>query len=190
MRKLKLQVQMTVNGFIAGPNGAMDWITFNWDEALKQYVTELTEPVDCIVLGRNLAEGFIPHWASVAANPEHEEHLAGIKFSETPKVVFSHSLDQSKWDNTVVAQGGLVEEIKALKEQAGQDIIVYGGADFVSDLIKHNLIDEYHLFVNPAAVDDGLPIFGEVNGRLDLKLVKAIPFDCGIVLLHYEPNHS
>ena len=57
MRKLKLQVQMTVDGYIAGPNGEMDWMVWDWDEALKQYVTELTEPVDCIVLGRRLAQG-------------------------------------------------------------------------------------------------------------------------------------
>jgi dihydrofolate reductase len=69
MRKLKLQVQMTVDGFIAGPNGEMDWLTFNWDNELKEYVGALTEPVDSIVLGRKLAQGFIPHWA---ANPELE----------------------------------------------------------------------------------------------------------------------
>ena len=60
MRTLKLQVQMTLDGFIAGPNGEMDWITFNWDDDLKRYVKELTDPVDCIVLGRRLAQGFYP----------------------------------------------------------------------------------------------------------------------------------
>ncbi len=82
MRKLKLQVQMTVDGYIAGPNGELDFMLWDWDEALKQSVTELTEPVDCIVLGRKLAEGFIPHWAGVAANPEHPEFTAGRKFTE------------------------------------------------------------------------------------------------------------
>ncbi len=70
MRKLKLQVQMSVDGYIAGPNGEMDWMAWNWDDELNKYVTEITEPVDCIVLGRKLAQGFIPYWASVAANPE------------------------------------------------------------------------------------------------------------------------
>src|SRR5215211_6760189 len=117
MRKLKLQVQMTVDGYIAGPNGEMDFMVWNWDDQLKNYVTEITEPVDCIVLGRKLAEGFIPYWATVAANPDHPEYTAGKKFTETTKVVFTKTLDQSKWDNTVLAKGGLADEITKLKQQ-------------------------------------------------------------------------
>ena len=77
MRKLKLQVQMSVDGFISGPNGEMDWLTFDWDDEPKACVTEITTPVDCIVLGRKLAQGFIPHWAAVAANPDHPELYSG-----------------------------------------------------------------------------------------------------------------
>lgn len=190
MRKLKLQVQMTVDGYIAGPNGEMDWVTFNWDDALKQYVTDLTEPVDCIVLGRKLAQGFIPYWAGVAANPDHEEFTAGVKFTETLKVVFTRTLDESEWDKTVLARGDLVDEINKLKNQAGQDIIAYGGATFVSALIKHGLIDEFHLFINPAAIGSGMPIFKELDGKQDLTLVKSRPFDCGIVVLNYELKRS
>jgi dihydrofolate reductase len=190
MRKLKLQVQMTVDGYIAGPNGEMDWMAFNWDDELKNYVTELTEPVDCIVLGRKLAQGFIPHWASVAADPDHEEYTAGVKFTDTLKVVFSKTLDESEWENTVLAKGNLVDEINKLKNQEGQDIIAYGGATFVSNLIKHGLIDEFHFFVNPAAIGNGMAIFKEVDSKQKLTLVKSIPFECGIVLLHYEPKRA
>ena len=89
MRKLKLQVQMSVDGFISGPNGEMDWMTFDWDDELKECVTEITTPIDCIVLGRKLAQGFIPHWAAVAANPDDPEFAAGRKFTDTHKVVFT-----------------------------------------------------------------------------------------------------
>ena len=190
MRKLKLQVQMSVDGYIAGPNSEMDWITFNWDDELKAYVTALTEPVDCLVLGRKLAEGFIPYWASVAANPDDPEHSAGIKFTDTPKVVFTKTLDASPWANTVLAKGDLVTEITALKQQAGSDLIAYGGATFVSGLIKHGLIDDFHLFINPAAIGNGLPIFQELDSQQTLTLVKATPFDCGIVVLHYQSHTS
>jgi dihydrofolate reductase len=190
MRKLKLQVQMTVDGYIAGPNGELDFMVWDWDDELKQYVTDLTAPVDCIVLGRKLAEGFIPHWESVAADPGHPEHNAGIKFTDTPKVVFSQTLAKSDWANTALAQGSLVDEITKLKMQAGQDIIAYGGATFVSALIKYGLIDEFHLFVNPTAIGKGMTIFGDLDRSQNLALVKSTAFDCGIVVLCYQPKRD
>lgn len=184
MRKLKLQVQMSVDGYIAGPNGEMDWLVWNWDPALKQYVGQITELVDCIVLGRKLAEGFIPHWAS------HPELEGAEKFNTTAKVVFTKTLETSKWVNTVLAKGDLVEEINKLKKQEGTDIIAYGGATFVSALIKHGLIDELHLFINPTAIGSGLSIFKELDGKQHLKLVKSTSYACGIVVLNYEPKRS
>lgn len=185
MRKLKVQVQLSVDGFMAGPDGEMDWLAWEWDDDLKDYVGTLMEPVDCIVLGRKLAQGFIPHWAGVAANPDNPEQAAGVKFTDTPKVVFSKTLDQSEWANTVLAKGDLVDEITALKQQDGQDIIAYGGAAFVSALVKHGLVDEFYLFVNPTAIGNGLSIFKALEGKQALTLVRATPFACGIVVLHY-----
>lgn len=181
---------MTVDGFIGGPNGEMDWVTHNWDDALKQYVTEITEPIDCIVLGRKLAQGFIPYWASVAANPDDPQFTAGQKFTDTHKVVFTNTLNTSAWANTVLAKGDLVDEITKLKQQDGKDIIVYGGATFVAALIKQGLIDEFHLFMNPAAIGKGLSIFKELDSKQNLTFVKATSFDCGIVVLHYELKRS
>ncbi|MGZ5190934.1 MAG: dihydrofolate reductase family protein [Flavisolibacter sp.] len=186
MRKLKLQIQISVDGFIAGPNGEMDWMEWNWDEELKKYIGEITEPVDTIVLGRKLAQGFIPYWAGVAANPDDPENSAGKKFSDTKKVVFTKTLDKSEWDNTVLAKGDIVDEINSLKNQVGKDIIAYGGADFVSSLIKHGLIDEYHLLINPTAIGNGMAIFNGLEGKQKLKLVKAISFECGIVVINYK----
>ena len=185
MRKLKLQVQMSIDGFIAGPNGEMDWMVWNWDNKLKDYVGSLTQDIDAIVLGRKLAEGFIPYWASVAEDNDNPEVEAGKLFTNTPKVVFTKTLTESQWDNTVLAKEDIVEEITKLKQQQGKDIIAYGGAGFVSSLIKHNLIDEYHLFVNPTAVGKGLAIFGDLTAKHELTLAEATPFDCGIVVLKY-----
>ena len=71
LRKLKLQVQMSIDGYIAGPNGEMDWMVWNWDDKLKKYVFELTEPVDTIILGRKMTDGFISHWSDVMNKPDH-----------------------------------------------------------------------------------------------------------------------
>ena len=191
MRKLKLQVQMTVDGFIAGPIGEMDWMVWDWDNELKKYVADLTETVDCVILGRKLAQGFIPHWARVAANPDDPEMSVGKLFTDIRKVVFTKTLDESdavfkSWNNIMLAKGGLVEEINQIKEQKGKDIIAYGGGTFVSALIKHRLIDEFHFFINPAAIGNGITIFKELNGIQNLTMVKSLSFDCGIVVLHYK----
>jgi dihydrofolate reductase len=163
----------------------MDFMIWNWDDELKNYVKEIIDPVDCIVLGRKLAEGFIPYWTAVSANPDDPEHLDGKKFTDTYKVVFTKTLDNSEWDNTVLAKGDLVDEITKLKKQDGKDIIVYGGAKFVSGLIKQGLIDEFHLFINPTAIGKGLPIFQDLDSNHNLTLVKSTSFDCGIVVLNY-----
>ncbi|NQX43152.1 Dihydrofolate reductase [Pedobacter steynii] len=185
MRKLKLQVQMTIDGFVSGTNGEMDWMTFPWTQDIVDYVKKITAPVDTILLGRKLAEGFIPHWKNVASNPEDPEFEGGVVYTNTTKIVFSKTLDKSEWDKTTIAKGDLVEEVNKLKNQEGKDIIVYGGATFVSNLIKHSLIDELHLFVNPAIIGDGLPIFQGVTEKRNFKLENSLHCDCGIIILTY-----
>lgn len=183
MRKLKLQVQMSVDGYIAGPNGEMDWMVWNWDEELIKYVAEITKPVDCLILGRKLAQGFIPHWAELAQTGKED---FAIKMNDTSKVVFTKTLEKSEWENTVLAKGDLVEEITNLKNQTGDDIIVYGGGSFVSALIHAGLIDEFHLFVNPTVLGNGMTIFKDLSQKQNLTLKQARGFDCGIVLQCYE----
>lgn len=195
MRKLKLQVQMSVDGYIAGPKGEMDWMIWNWDDALIQYVKEITDAVDCIVLGRRLAEGFIPHWAGVAANSGDPQNEAGRKFTDADKIVFSKTLKgkdavANGWNNTIITNDDLVQEITRLKKQDGKDIIAYGGAKFVSALIKHGLIDESHFFINPTLIGNGMPIFKEVDTMQNLALIKSTSFDCGIVVLNYALKQS
>jgi dihydrofolate reductase len=186
MRKLKLQVQMSVDGYIAGSNGEMDWMVWDWDDKLKRYVNELTEPVDTILLGRKMTDGFISYWSDVMSKPDDPSNAFAKKMIETPKVVFTKTLNKSQWMNTDIATGDLRDEINKLKSQNGRDMIVYGGATFDSSLIKAGLIDEFHLFINPAAIGNGLTIFKDLNEIQKFNLVKSIAFDCGIVLLHYQ----
>ena len=185
VRTFKLQVQTSVDGYMAGPGGEMDWMTLPWSSDVEAYVTALTEPVGCIVLGRRLAEGFIPHWA---AQPQGEDQPSIDKMNDTPKVVISHTLAESPWENTVVAAGDLAETVADLKAQPGGDMIAYGGATLVAGLIAGGLLDELHLLVNPTAIGAGLPVFPDTGARQRLHLVTARPFECGITALHYEPT--
>ena len=187
LRTFKLQVQTSVDGYMAGPNGEMDWMTFPWTDDLSAYVDALTEPVDCIVLGRKLAEGFIPAWAS---GPEGEDQASIDKMNHTPKVVISNTLTESPWENAVVAGGDLAETVNRLKAEPGGDMIAYGGGTLLSNLIAKGLLDELHLFVNPTALGAGMPVFPNLGASQQLRLVAAQPFDCGITALQFEPKRS
>ncbi|MGA5558542.1 dihydrofolate reductase family protein [Streptomyces lavendulocolor] len=187
MRTFKLQLQMSVDGYMAGPNGEMDWLTFPWTDDINAHLDALTAPVDCIVLGRRLAEGFIPAWA---AGPEGEDQASIDKMNDTPKVVVSDSLTESPWENAVVAGGDLTKIVAELKARPGGDIITYGGATLAQRLIAADLLDELHLLVNPVALGTGLPVFPSTGAHQRFELVAARPFDCGITALHLAPTRG
>lgn len=190
MRKLKLQVQISLDGFIAGTDGEMDWMEWNWDDELKHYVKQITDLVDCIIIGRKLAEEFIPYWAKIALKPDDPDFIPAKMITRNQKVVFTKTLKESKWENTVLATGDLVEEITKLKNQDGQDIIAYGGANFVSALIKERLIDEFYFLLDPTAIGHGMPIFKEFGNKQRFSLIESTAFECGIAVLHYEQKRS
>jgi len=184
MRKLKLQIQLSIDGYISGPNGEMDWMIWDWDEQLLHFVSELTKPVDTILLGRKLAQGFIPHWTDIYEKSNKKDESAK-KMVETNKIVFTNTLEESEWKSTELTKDELKSKIDKLKKDAGQDIIAYGGGEFVSSLIKENLIDEYYFFINPSILGSGMPIFEKVEYRKNLKLKSAKAYDCGITVLKY-----
>jgi dihydrofolate reductase len=126
----------------------------------------------------------------VINKPDDPWYAFGKKMIEIPKVVFTKTLNKSKWINTDLATGDLTDEIIKLKSRDGRDMIVYGGASFDSSLIKLGLIDEFLLFINPVAIGNGMSIFRDLNEIQKFNMVKSIAFDCGIVLLHYEARKA
>src|SRR6478752_8157179 len=177
MRKLKLQMQISVDGYVAGPNGELDWMVWNTNDELNQFIIALTDSSDTILLGRKMTDGFVNYWENVVNNqPDSPEYSFAKKMVDTPKVVFSKTLGASKWNNTTLANGNLAEEIAALKNQSGKDIIVYGGASFVSSLIKEGFIDEFNLFVNPVMINKGMRIFDLPDKRQKLTLLDLTPY--------------
>lgn len=178
-------MQTTLDGFVAGTNGELDWMTFSTDAKIEERVKELTDSSDTILLGRKMTDEFINYWTSVLDNPESPEYYFAKKMIDIPKIVFSKTVKESKWANTTVANGDITEEVEKLKNQDGKDILVYGGASFVGSLIKNNLIDEYHFFVNPVAIGSGMSIFGDLPERRNLQLIKSESFPSGEVELFY-----
>ena len=190
LRKLKLHVQMSIDGCIAGPNGEMDWMVGLSDDKIIKYENELMESFDTILLGRKMTDLFISYWSDVISKSEDPWYDFAKKMIETPKVVFTKTLNKSKWINTDLATGDLTDEIIKLKSRDGRDMVVYGGASFDSSLIKSGLIDEFLLFINPVAIGNGMSIFRDLNEIQKFNMVKSIAFDCGIVLLHYEARKA
>jgi dihydrofolate reductase len=182
MRKLILQMQLSVDGFVAGPAGQLDWMTWDIDDQLKSFINELHEDVDLILLGRKMSEGFTSHWENML--PDNPDNWLAKKMVDTPKIIFTKTLDKAVGKNTSLAKGNLVDEITKLKKQDGKDIIVYGGASFVASLIEENLIDEYNLFINPAAIGEGMRIF---SGETKLRLITSQQYECGVVVNTYQP---
>ena len=188
MRKLKLQVQISVDGCVAtGPNDEQKWVTWAWDE-IKQYVLDLSDTADTEIIGRKLAVDYIPYWLDTFTKPGDPMYEVAKRFVAKRKIIFTKTLDKSEWENTHLAKGNLADEVKALKNQHGKDIIVYGGSSFVSALIKEQLIDEYHLFVNPVVLGRGWRIFDQIENWQQLQLKKSIVYKSGIVLHCYEPK--
>lgn len=186
MKKLKLQMQISIDGFVAGPNGELDWMTWNLDEKLIGFINQLTDSSDTIFMGRKMTDGFINYWSNVLENPESPEYSFAKKMIDIPKVVFTRTLEESPWINTTLAHD-VVADIASAKNNEGKDIVAYGGAGFVTSLVKENLIDDYFLFVNPTAVGAGMTIFGGTDDYKRLKLVESTPYECGIVVNHYQP---
>ena len=177
-------MQLSVDGFVAGPEGQLDWMTWNWDMQLMDFVRELTDSVDTILMGRKMSAGFIQHWEKAVNDPDDPSQPFAEIMVNTPKVIFSRTQSTIEGINAAITNEPIVDVVNMLKDQPGKDMIVYGGAEFVSSLIENNLIDELYLFINPTAIGQGLSIF---NGRVPLELDNSIRFDCGIVINKYLP---
>ncbi len=187
MRKLKLQVQMTMDGFVAGPEGQLDWMWASGtpDEANFQRIIELADSCDTILLGRKMTRGFIDYWEDVVDNqPDSPEQGLAQRMVNMRKIVFSRTQTAINGRNLEVENGDATAAIQKLKNAPGKDLMVYGGANFVSSLINQNLIDEYYIFTSPVAIGSGLSIFNETKF---LKLESSISYKNGKVLNKYLP---
>jgi dihydrofolate reductase len=189
MRKLKLQMNMAVDGFVGGINGEQNWLEPNQDDEFKKhYQNDIIDSVDTLLMGRKMTEVFISYWENIVNNqPDNPVFLFAQKLVNIPKIVFSKTITTVAGKNITVENGDLVTEVNNLKNESGKGILVYGGANFVSSLIKNNLIDEFNLFIHPTAIGDGLKIF---TNTTKLKLINSKSYKCGVVANQYKPGNG
>lgn len=188
MRKLKLQMSISVDGYVASPDGKLDWMTWDHDQKFWDLINHLADTSDTLIMGRKMTPEFVEYWEDVVNNkPESEEFSFAHKMVDLRKIVFSKTVNSMKGKNVSVENGDLAQKIKELKKEPGKDIIVYGGANFVSELIKNELIDDIYLLVHPAAIGDGKRIFLD---RRPLKLVNSTAYSIGVVVNHFQPKRK
>ena len=184
MRKILVFENVTLDGFMAGPNGEIDWAIR--DDEVTENSRAGQDAIDMFLFGRvtyDMMASFWPTPAGKSANQVFAEVL-----NNTPKIVFSTTLTKADWHNTEVMKELTTDEILKLKQQPGGNMMLFGSGTIVEQLTNLGLIDEYQLMVNPAILGKGKPLFKDIKGRIKLKLVKTKTFSNGIVLLQYRPD--
>jgi dihydrofolate reductase len=184
MRKLIYSMGVSLDGFIAGRSGEIDWSAP--DEELHRFHNQQARETGAHLYVRRLYEAMIP-WETVderAAAPEHVLEFARI-WKDTPKIVFSTTLEEVGGNASLVREGA-AEEVARLKEQPGKDLAV-GGAGLASTFVKLGMIDEYRLFVSPVVLGGGTPYFPALDERIDLELVETRTFGSRVVYVRYRP---
>jgi len=187
MRKVIVTMWVTLDGFIAGPNDDMSWIIV--DDAMGAYEDAMVSAADMLVLGRVTYQSFAGAWPHVPDNPaasEGEKEYAR-KVNSLRKIVFSRTLETVEWNNATLLHEINPDDIVALKQEAGKNIVIYGSASIVQALTTLGLIDEYQLLVHPVVLGSGKRLFREGSDRTALRLVETKTFDSGVVLLSYQP---
>lgn len=181
MRKLIAAMNMTLDGFC-------DHTSMMADDEIHQHYTELLNSGDTVLYGR-ITYQLMEYWPTVLNNSTGIKAMDefAIAIDKISKVVFSHTLEDIQWKTARLAKQGLKEEILELKQQPGKDIFV-GSPGLIAAATNLNLVDEYQLSVQPTIAGKGLPLFKNINDRIDLKLIRTKTFACGAVLFYYEPK--
>ena len=186
-RKVILQMMVTVDGFVAGPDDELDWI--DNDPVMGEAHFSLAEGADAAVVGHGVYQGMAQFWPQVAANADAPNNEAefGKLMNDMHKIVVSTKPDDLQWTNCerllVTGDDDLVQRFTELKSEPGEYLLLYGGVRTAQTFIRHNLVDEYRLDVCPTALGAGKPLFLE---RIRLALVSATPYQSGAMTLVYR----
>lgn len=188
MKKLRLFLHTTLDGFVAGEKGEMDWI--NLSEELFDITSQYTDTSDRYLLGRKTFEMMEGYWPNAGQKPDASKHDKEHSdwYNNVSKVVISKTLAGRSIPNSSVISRDLGGEIKKLKQSGGKDIITFGSPSAAHSLMELDLIDEYGLFVNPVLLGKGIPAFSDISKKLSLKLVENKQLSSAVVFLLYRRN--
>ncbi|MFI9648666.1 dihydrofolate reductase family protein [Streptomyces sp. NPDC052040] len=184
MRKIVLMMSMSLDGFIEGPNREIDWHLV--DDELHQHFNDVLKKMGAFLSGRITYELMADFWPTADADPHRSGPMVEYAriWRNMPKIVFSRTLHHADWHTTVVGEV-VPEDIRALKEQDGGDLAL-GGAALAAEFLRHDLVDEFRVYVHPILVGRGQRLFADSDELTGLRLLDSRRFGNGVVLLHYE----
>lgn len=188
MRKLILLMRVSLDGFVEGPNGGMDWMdkdeTAQWKDLF-----EVLEEVDLFLLGRVMWPDYRDYWTKALTNSDASQNeQAYARLAErTPHIIFSHTLKDAGWHNASIESGPVAEAVAKLKNMPGKNIQIVGGAKLAATLIDAGLVDEYRITVNPVVLLGGKSFFNQLQNPRPLKLVETKHLHPGVAILVMTP---
>lgn len=190
MRNLIFFMHTSLDGFVAGLNGEMDWI--NIDEELFDFVATMTDKADAALYGRVTYEMMQNYWPTAGEHPNASKHDKehSAWYNKVSKIVLSKTISETGLINTKVISDQLADNINKIKKQEGKNILIFGSQTASHSLLSLGLIDEFWLFVNPILLGQGKPLFKGINEKIKLKLAETKTFACGVIALHYQTKQN
>lgn len=190
MRKLVSFMHVSLDGFVAGVNGELDWVAI--DGEAMQYASKLSHAAGAAVYGRNVYEMMKSYWPSVLDNPNAtEQELDHARWvQDIPKIVVSTTLAAADWNNTILIKSNIHDAFTELKKQSGNDLLIFGSPRLTYSLVRTNLVDEYVIFLNPVVLGQGIPQFKDVQKQINLQLLETHLFKSGVMVLRYAVKHG
>ena len=185
MRNLIFFMHTSLDGFVAGPNGEMNWIKV--DDEMFDFVATMTDQADAALYGRVTYEMMQSYWPTAGEKPNATKHDIehSTWYNKVSKIVLSRTITDSGLHNTKVISDQLSDNINKIKQQHGKNILIFGSPGASQSLLNQDLIDEFWLFVNPIILGQGMPLFKNITRTTKLKLVESKTFACGVIGLHY-----
>jgi len=184
MKRLILSVNVTLDGYMAGPDGELDWHFDYWNPEMSAYADAQLQTVDTIVVGRTTYEGMAQYWPGAALDPSIgvKDRLFAERMNALPKIVFSSTLETLAWNNARLATYDVAGELARLRNGPGLDIIMWGGVRLVRHCIEHDLIDEYRIWTAPCMLGGGQRLFPKDIAFRPLQHLESRVFGNGVVL--------
>jgi dihydrofolate reductase len=192
MRKVILSVNITLDGFMAGPRGELDWHMQQWNDEMGEYAFQQLSNTDTILVGRVTYQAMANFWPQAFKGPGSKKGDIAYAhmMNSYPKIVFSKTLSTVDWRNSRLVKENIREEVVNMKQQPGKDMIMWGGVGIVSTFIQMGLIDEYRVWVAPVILGNGMRPGLDAKANSVLQLLNTVTFSNGVVMLCYrcKPN--